>query len=99
MSLFFSRGDALTADTAVEGHSSHFLLPDMHEKVSKNGPAECHSACAMHTSMHGYAAASKWQPSCSCGQRQSRNGVATARGPEMQHQEEVTTVIVGELQG
>ena len=23
--LFFSRGDALTADTAVEGHSSHLL--------------------------------------------------------------------------
>ena len=34
-------------------------------------------------------------------QRQSRtgNGVATARDPEMQQQEEVTTVIVGELQG
>ena len=30
--LFFSRGDALTADTAVEGHSSH-LLTDMHRRV------------------------------------------------------------------
>ena len=51
--LFFSRGDALTADTAVEGHSSHFRRHACDTAVEGRSS---HSAIAHRSPRHDWQA-------------------------------------------